>query len=271
VFSPVIPGPAGAGSWLRCYRPKAAPRVRLVCLPHAGGSASAYHGWAADLPADVELVAVQYPGRQDRFGEPCVERMADMADAVTAALLPLSDRPMALFGHSMGATIAYEVALRLEGRHQVALRHLFVSAQAAPERQSRDEELHLLDDASMMAGVGRLGGMDARVLTDPELLPLSLPSLRADLRVIETYRPSHRQRVRAPVTAYAGEADAGVPSADAAAWGELTSTQFALRVFEGGHFYLLRHQKELLAEIMTRLSADRNAVRSGVDSSIRSE
>ncbi|MFJ1749557.1 thioesterase II family protein [Streptomyces sp. NPDC088116] len=269
--STAIPDPGGAGSWLRRHRPRSAPRVRLVCLPHAGGSASAYHGWAAALPADVELVALQYPGRQDRFGEPCVEGMAEMADAVTAALLPLTDRPIALFGHSMGAAVAYEVALRLEGRHQAGPRHLFVSAQVAPSRWNRGEDLHLLDDASMVAGVGGLGGMDERVLTDPDLLPLSLPSLRADLRIIETYRPSHRQRVRAPVTAYSGDSDAGVPVADLAAWSELTSTQFALRIFEGGHFYLLRQQRELLADITARLSVVRNAVRSGVDSAKRGE
>lgn len=139
---PVIPAPVRAvnsvGRWLRRPRPVANPRLRLVCLPHGGGTAGAFYGWTAWLPADVELVAVQYPGRQDRFGEPCLRDMGELADAVAQALLPLLDRPVALFGHSMGAALAYEVTLRLETQYRA--RRGSCSSRAAPPRRARGKD-----------------------------------------------------------------------------------------------------------------------------------
>src|SRR5689334_14969295 len=95
--------------WFRRYRRVTDPRLRLVCFPHAGGSASAYRSWAALLPSDVDMLAVQYPGRQDRLAEPCLVAMEQLTDAIVTALAPLCDRPLALFGHSMGASLAHEV------------------------------------------------------------------------------------------------------------------------------------------------------------------
>lgn len=113
--------------WFRIHRGGPAPRLRLLCFPHAGGTAQLFHGWPALLPADVEVLAVPLPGRQDRLAEPCVESMAAMADVIATALLPWLDRPLALFGHSMGACVAYEVTLCLEARGIVPS-HLMVSA-----------------------------------------------------------------------------------------------------------------------------------------------
>ncbi|MEU8622524.1 alpha/beta fold hydrolase [Streptomyces sp. NPDC048623] len=255
----MIPAPVRAvnsvGRWLRRPRPVANPRLRLVCLPHAGGTAGAFYGWAAALPADVELVAVQYPGRQDRFAEPCLRDMDELADAVAQALLPLLDRPVALFGHSMGAALAYEVTLRLEARFRARPRQLFVSGHMSPTRpRDRRRDLHLRDDAAMVAGLTELGGMDEAVTADPELLALLMPSFRADLRLIETYRPGAARPVTVPVTAYTGDADPGVPLPDVAAWAELAAGEFAMRVFPGGHFYLVDRETEVVADISERLA-----------------
>jgi len=250
-------GHAGA-AWLRRYVPAVPPRIRLICFPHAGGNASAYHAWSRRLPADVELVSVRYPGRQDRYAEPCVDRMDELADRVTEAVLGLADLPVALFGHSMGAAVAYEVTLRLEVRHGVRPTHLFVSGHTAPTRERTGRDLHERDDEAMLAGLRELGGMDPAVLEEPELLPLVLPSLRADLRLIETYRPNAGQnvgrRVGAPVTAYVGTSDPEVGAGDADAWRELTFGGFARRSFPGGHFYLMDHEAELLADVVERLN-----------------
>ncbi|MCF3122462.1 thioesterase [Streptomyces arenae] len=257
VSSSAIPAQRSQNAWLKRFRPIPEPRVRLVCMPHAGGTAGAYHAWTGELPADVELVAVQYPGRQERFGEPCVTDMDALADHVTRSLLPLADRPLALFGHSMGASVAYEVALRLAVRHQVRAHGLLVSGATTPLNPTAVHDLHLRDDDGLLAGLRELGGVTEEVYADPELRQLALPSLRGDMRLIETYRRTRAQRLDIPVTAYAGESDPEVRADDLTAWRDLTTAEFAARTLPGGHFYLLDRQTELLADIAERLTSVR--------------
>ncbi|MBT2510602.1 thioesterase [Streptomyces sp. ISL-98] len=242
--------------WFRRYARTTEPRLRLVCFPHAGGNAQMYHGWAARLPRDVEVLAVRYPGRQDRLAEPCIEDMATLADEVTAALLPYLDRPVALFGHSMGSSAAYETTLRLESRHGVVPRRLMVSARSAPHR-ANPTGLHERDDEALVAGVRRLGDLGSEVFDIPELRELLLPALRADYRLIENYRPaSPPARVRAPITAYLGESDPGCERENVLAWAELAGAKgFELRTYPGDHFYLAQQEAELVADIIKDLEA----------------
>jgi surfactin synthase thioesterase subunit len=258
VPAPAADRPPTAGPWLRSHGPAAGgpPRLRLVCFPHAGGSAQLFHGWPALLPPDVELLAVRYPGRQERLAEPCAEDMPALADAVTAALLPHLDRPLALFGHSMGSSVAYETALRLERRHGVVPRRLFVSARSAPHR-ARRTGLHLRGDDELVAGVRRLGSPGAQAYDIPELRELLLPTLRADYRLIENYRPATPPvPTGAPITACLGREDPGCDPEAVLAWSELTGAgDFDLRTYPGGHFYLAEREAELVSDITKALEA----------------
>jgi len=247
-------GPGGdlTTAWLRRLEPVAEPRVRLVCFPHAGGTAAFYRPWRGHLTPDVELYAVQYPGRLDRIGEACIDDMDVIADAVTAAVLPLTDRPVALFGHSLGAVISYEVARRLPARPARNLARLFVSGRAAPARQRR-AALHLASDDVLWGEIGELGGTRAEVLADAELRRAFLPALRSDYRISEIYQPRPGPRLDCAVTALLGDRDGEVIPDDATPWADLTTGAFSMRVFPGEHFYLMSLVREVTDEILRRL------------------
>jgi pyochelin biosynthetic protein PchC len=244
-----------AGKWFYRYGPAGTPRARLACFPHAGGTPSLFRSWQARLPAGVELLAACYPGRLGRFGEPVPATMAGLADQAAAALGEFTGVPLVLFGHSMGSAVAYEVALRLSAWHGVTPLRVFVSGRGAPHR-ARPSALHLADTPSFLASVRELGYSGSAAMDDPDLLDLTLPALRADFQVIETYRPVSPPRLACPVVACYGDADPGCEPARARAWAELTSSRFAAREYPGGHFYLEALEAELLRDVSGYLLAD---------------
>src|SRR3954469_3637770 len=184
-------------SWLRCPTPRPWATTRLICFPHAGGSAVAYRSWTPS-PA-VEVHAVQYPGRADRIREPFVTDARQMAKLIVAALAPRQDRPMALFGHSMGALVAYETALLLEAQGMPPV-HLFVSGTRPPHFRGDRDEVSTRTDAGVIAALDELGGSDMEALRDPELRELVLPYIRADFKLVETYEQAPGSRLTVPVT-----------------------------------------------------------------------
>jgi len=250
---------AGGVGCLRRPRPRPMAARRVVAFPHAGGAASFYSTWAADVPPGVELAAVQYPGRADRLGEPALERMEALADEVAGSVLPLADRPFVLFGHSMGALVAYEVALRLQRRVGAALAGLVVSGERGPALLAPGDR-HRWSDERLWDEVRRLNGTDARMLEDRDLAALVLPRLRADYRLIETYRPRLAELLDCPVTSLVGDRDTEVTVEEAGAWRDATRSECRLHVFPGGdHFYLIRRRVEVIGHVLTSLGVVRPA------------
>ncbi|GAB3678064.1 alpha/beta fold hydrolase [Actinocorallia lasiicapitis] len=245
-------GPTESDTWIRRFHPVPEAAVRLVCFPHAGGSATYYFpvsaalSRSADLAQKVEVLAVQYPGRQDRRQEPPFTDLGLLADAVHEALRPRQDDRLVFFGHSMGASLAFEVARRL-ARPPVAL---VASGRRAPSRH-RAESVHLRDEEGVIAELKRLSGTDPSLLQDDELLRLFLPAIRADYQAIETYRCPPGTTVACPVTVFVGDSDPHVTLEEAGAWAGHTTGGFGLEVFEGGHFYLSAKP----ADTIERLSA----------------
>ncbi|MCX4766718.1 alpha/beta fold hydrolase [Streptomyces sp. NBC_01275] len=248
--------PQRPGAWLRRYGAEPAEaEATLVCLPHAGGAPTFFRDWPELMSPEVDVLAVCYPGRQDRFHELPVTGMAEMAAAVATALVPLADRPLALFGHSMGAAVGYEAARLLRARHGIALSHLFVSAMVPPHRLRRRSR-HLLSDAELAAELLAQGGTDTEVLADDELRAMVMPAVRADYRLIETYRhDAGAEPLDTPVVAYHGRQDPAVTEAAVQEWRRYTRGTAEARSFPGGHFYLREARRTLTTDLRERLLA----------------
>jgi surfactin synthase thioesterase subunit len=228
---------ASRDAWTRRFGSPRDAAISLICFPHAGGSATYYSWLARSLAPEIELIAVQYPGRQDRRLEECIDNIPELSDAVFEALSPWTERPFAFFGHSMGAIVAFEVTRRCEAAMAPAPVRLFASGRRAPSWQ-RSENIHLRDDRGIIAEMRKVGATDERVLADEELLQTILRVIRADYKAIETYSCSPGAVVECPVTALVGDADPQATIDEASAWAGHCTGEFDLRIFPGGHFYL---------------------------------
>lgn len=223
------------------------PRGRLVCLPHAGAPGTFFSSWAWALPAHLELLTAHYSHCQG------TEPLAGLADEIAQGLAALPRRPTALFGHSMGAVVAYEVARRLENLEDMPLLRLFVSGARSPG-EHRPSDLHLRGDDELIAMLRALGGTAPEILDDPVLRAVWMPDIRRDFRILDTYRHSEGPPLRCPVTAMVGRDDPEAPVGSVRRWREYTGSSFELCTFPGGHFYLADGKEAVITELVRRLS-----------------
>jgi len=247
------PLPGQMSPWIRRFHPAPEAPTRLVCFAHAGGSAPFFFPVSRALTPDLDVLAIQYPGRQDRRNEPCLDSIPELADHIARELRAWTDKPLTLFGHSMGASVAFEVARRLP--EEATLLGVVASGRSAPSIV-RAERVHEGDDEKILEELRNLSGTDAQLLGDEDIVRMILPALRADYKAVETYvcEPVDAT-IAAPITVMTGDDDPRTSLEQAKAWSRHTDAEFDLKVFPGGHFYLNDNPTAIIAALADQVAA----------------
>jgi surfactin synthase thioesterase subunit len=238
-------------------------RIPLYCLPYAGSSASVYVRWKRRLPSWIDVIPVELPGRGRRMAEPLEETLPALLDRIARDVRPDPGQAFAIFGHSLGAIIAFELALRLEAQGR-APSLVFASGTGEPTLRDRERFAALKTDAELRAELLRLDGTPEHVLADPELMELTLPVLRADLQIAASYAAAPGRTLRSPLVALGGSSDPTTSGEAIAAWRDQTRGDFALHLLPGGHFFI--HAEDgaffaLLEQHLRRIMASRESGR----------
>jgi len=230
-------------------KPQPRPRLRLLCFPHGGGSASLFRSWQPLIGEEVEVWGVQLPGREGRRHESPYRSIAEAVAELAESLGPHLDLPFGVYGHSVGADLAYGLSVELAERGLPTPRHLFVAGQTPPYERVVEDPLHLLPDAELLARLEQYGGIPGELRANREALEPALPRLRADLELSETYALKAVPRLDVPVTAFGGLHDRTLHTPDIARWAELTAGAFHVEWLPGGHFFAHTEVEEVVEQI----------------------
>lgn len=239
--------------WLRRLSQSPNARLRMFCLPYAGSGTAQYRPWARLLPTDIELYAVCLPGREERINERPDEHLEPLAVRMAQALQPLLDRPFVLYGHSLGGLLGFELAHTLRRTVGVEPARLIVSGRGSPESRPAPAIGHLPDDQFVAALTQRYGGIPQAVLNEPELMALFLPVLRADFRMLETYKYPERDPLSCPITAVGGTQDSMVPPEAIHGWRAHTTGEMGAHFVDGAHFFIQTHQARFIELLSAEL------------------
>lgn len=232
--------------WLPKRIKRAPSGARLFCFPYAGGGASLYQRWAATLAPDIELCAVQLPGREARLHELPFLRVQELVSSAAEQLTPFLPARYALFGHSMGALVSFELARELRRRGLPEPSALVVSAHRAPQLRDPHPPMHVLSDAEFRRVIRQLKGTPEALLANDEFMALVLPVLRTDFALCETYVYCAEPPLSCPLIALGGAGDEHITEGEVAAWRDQTSGTFELKMFAGDHFFIFEHFPEVL-------------------------
>lgn len=242
--------------WITILNPRPDARCRLYCLPHAGGGAALFRTWPNALPADVEVCPIQLPGREMRFAEHRFTSIAGLVHTLAPIILPHLQKPFAVFGHSMGGLIGFELIRELRRLDAPAPVRLFIAARQAPQLVETHPPLHGLPDQEFFEALHRrYGGIPGEALNNQEIRDVFIPLLRADVEMVETYRYQPEQPLDCPITVFGGRSDS-IAEAYLRAWQQQSRQPVFVRVMEGSHFFMHTARADLLAVIGRQLSAD---------------
>ena len=237
--------------WFTSGKNQAQTHLRMFCFPYAGGGAAIYRGWESYVPPGVEILAIQPPGRGNRFREPPFDRLNHLVAATADAMEPFLDLPFVLFGHSLGAFVSFELAHLLGSQFGIKVPHLFVSGARAPQLRRNRHNIHDLPEDEFITELKTLNGTPPEVLENPELMHMISKTLRADFAVAETYSSSHAEPLHCPITVFGGLDDTLAAREDLEAWRVHTTSSFDLYQLPGDHFFI-HTSHSLILRIVSR-------------------
>ena len=237
---------SNGNEWFLRAEQSSGAELLLFCFPYAGGTASMYRKWASLIPPTVEIIPVEPPGRGRRLAEPSFRRLPALIEALTPKISSLLDRKFALFGHSMGAVIAFELARELRRRSGLLPEHIFISGSRAPQVRDETPITYDLPENEFRAELQKLNGTPAEVLENAELMNLMLPLLRADFELVQTYQYCDEPPLDCPLTIYGGLHDPDISREMLLPWEQQTKAQFSLHMLPGDHFFLRSASHQLL-------------------------
>lgn len=238
--------------WYLEYKKNPQADVRLFCFHHSGGAASFYFPWVESLSSNIELLAIQLPGRENRFSEPLMNDLKDILNSLTEAFHVYKDKPFFTFGHSLGALIAFEFALSIRNHYAVSPCHMIISSTKAPHLPFRMKPLSNLDHNTLKKELEIYNGIDERIRQNDELLNLFLPIIKSDFSIYESHHYAKSEPFSCDILAISGGDDKTVTTEEILAWSDYTMGKFKHLSFPGGHFYLKEHQKQII-EIINQI------------------
>lgn len=243
--------------WFKWFGGRDAPaEIRLLCFHHAGGTAAIFRKWSRMLPPSIEPIAVQLPGRADRFNEPAFDRMGPLIDELVEVLKPLLDRPFACYGVSMGSQVAWALTHALRTRSMPMPRQLFLACDIAPRHHNGTRPWEGRADG-LEGYLREMGGTPPQVLAEPDLVRAFLPTLRADLTVLSTHGFHPETPLDLPIRAFAGDNDPSAPPELLTAWSAETTARFDLDVLHSGHFFNAEAESNVIDTIRHDLARER--------------
>lgn len=232
--------------WFKTFKPNPKARIRLFCFHHSGGSASFFFRWVEHLSPSIELTAIQFPGREDRFSEPFINSLEDIVFQLSEGFNAHKDKPFFVFGHSLGALVGFEFINAIRNHYSILPSYLVVSAARAPHLNYKRLPLSQLEDESLIEKLKIYNGIDKHILNAYDLLNLFLPIIKSDFRLLDNYQYKVVEPLLCNILALGGENDQTVNCEDIHAWSSYTMSKFHYLPFAGEHFFLKNHQPAIL-------------------------
>jgi medium-chain acyl-[acyl-carrier-protein] hydrolase len=240
-------------SWVTCPKPNPNAELRLFCLPYAGGSAMIFRTWHNSLPPTIEVCPIELPGRGRQIKLPLYTEMQPLVREIAQNLIPYLDKPFAIFGHSMGGLVSFELTRLLRSEYNLTPLHLFISARNAPQVTPTKRKIYNLPDAEFWQEIRNYNGTPDDVMENQEMIQIFLPILRADFTVLDTYVYTHQPPFNIPISVFGGLQDTEFIDYELEAWQEQTLANFSLHKLEGNHFFIRSHEKLLLKTIYQQI------------------
>lgn len=245
---------ADFNAWVKCPNPNPQAKLRLFCLPYAGGGASIYRTWSNSLPPNIEVCSIQLPGREDRLKEAPFTHISPLVETLTQVLAPYLNMNFAFFGHSMGALISFELARQLRALTLPTPVHLFVSGRRAPQIPDGNPLIHILPQPEFLSELRRMNGTPQQVLENTELMQLLSPILRADFSICTTYTYINEPPLDCSISVFGGTEDSEETKDLLTNWSVQTRSLFSLNMFKGDHFFINTCRQPLLEMLSQQLS-----------------